>query len=311
MSAVPILDFARFSDGDSDGFVSDLGAVCRDTGFFVLANHGVDGALVDNTFEAAHRFFALPQTQKDALSISLSPHNRGYATIGSESLDEKSGVADKKEAFNIGLDLAADDPRVLAREPFRGVNVWPEMDRFKETTLDYFEAVWALGRKVHEAIALSLDLPHSYFEAHLNAPMATLRMLRYPPASGAENEIGAGAHTDYGSITLLKTDGVSGLQVKPRGQDWIDVPHIKGAFIVNIGDCLMRWTNDVYVSTPHRVLPPAKERYSIAFFLDPNPDSVIEKLYTIDGPAKYEPVTGADYLMQRLTATYKQADAPT
>ncbi|MEM1039169.1 MAG: 2-oxoglutarate and iron-dependent oxygenase domain-containing protein [Pseudomonadota bacterium] len=305
MSAVPILDFSRFTDGEAGAFVTELGAVCRDTGFFVLTNHGIGDRLVANSFEMARRFFSLPQTQKDALSISLSPHNRGYATIGSESLDENSGVADKKEAFNIGLDLAVDDPRVLANEPFRGVNVWPDMDGFRDASLVYFQAVWALGRKVHEALALSLDLPRSYFEAHFNAPMATLRMLRYPPASGAKNEIGAGAHTDYGSITLLKTDGVSGLQVKPCDRDWIDVPHIEGAFIVNIGDCLMRWTNDVYVSTPHRVLPPATERYSIAFFLDPNPDSVIEKLPTIAGPAKYKPVTGAQYLMQRLTATYK------
>jgi len=305
VTEIPVLDLAGFTDGDETAFAAQLGKVCRETGFFVLKNHGVSSALVDDAFAAAHHFFALTQAAKDDLSITLSPHNRGYAKLGSESLDEQSGVTDQKEAFNIGLDLSADDPRVLAEEPFRGVNVWPELEGFRDTGLAYFEAAWALGRKLHEAIALSLDLPRSYFEHHLDAPMATLRYLRYPRASGNEGEIGAGAHTDYGSVTLLQTDGVSGLQVKPRDEDWIDVPHIEGAFIVNIGDCLMRWTNDVYVSTPHRVLPPAKERYSIAFFLDPNPQSVIEKLPTIDGAAKYQPITGADYLMQRLTATYQ------
>lgn len=309
MSDIPVLDFAEFTEGDGHAFVEALGSACRDTGFLVLKNHGVSDALMAQAFSAAHTFFAQPQEAKEALSISRSPHNRGYAMLGSESLDETSGVRDQKEAFNIGLDLAPDDPRVMAGEPFRGVNVWPDVTGFRDTGLAYFNAVWALGRKLHEAIALSLDLPHDYFETHLDAPMATLRYLRYPPASGSAGEIGAGAHTDYGSITLLLTDGVSGLQVKPRGQDWIDVPHIEGAFIINIGDCLMRWTNDVYVSTPHRVLPPVRERYSIAFFLDPNPDSVIEKLPTVDGDAKYPPVTGAAYLMQRLSATYK-ADGP-
>ena len=127
--------------------------------------------------------------------------------------------------------------------------------------------------------------------------------MRLPPASGAAGEIGAGAHTDYGSITLLMTDGVAGLQVRPRGGDWTDVPHVPGAFVVNIGDCLMRWTNDIYVSTRHRVLPPRRARRSVAFFLDPDPDAVIAALPGT-GPAKYATVTGADYLRSRLEATY-------
>lgn len=123
-------------------------------------------------------------------------------------------------------------------------------------------------------------------------------------ASGAGEEIGAGAHTDYGALTLLMTDGAPGLQVRPRGGDWLDVPHVPGAFIVNIGDCLMRWTNDIYVSTPHRVLPPPRARQSVAFFLDPNPDAVIAALPGTGAP-KYPSVTGAEYLRSRLDATYK------
>ena len=104
-------------------------------------------------------------------------------------------------------------------------------------------------------------------------------------------------------MTLLLTDGEAGLQVRPRGQGWIDVPHVDGAYIVNIGDCLMRWTNDIYVSTPHRVLPPKRARQSVAFFLDPNPDAVIAALPGT-GAAKYPTVTGAEYLRARLEATY-------
>ena len=119
----------------------------------------------------------------------------------------------------------------------------------------------------------------------------------------------AGAHTDYGAVTLLLTDGKPGLQVKPRGGDWMEVLHVPVAFVVNIGDCLMRWTNDIYVSTPHRVLPPERARRSVAFFLDPNPESVIEALLGTGMP-HYTPVTGAGCLRSRLDATYIPEPAP-
>jgi len=156
---------------------------------------------------------------------------------------------------------------------------------------------------LHRAIALDLDLPEHYFAPYLDEPLATLRMLRYPGGGG--DGIGAGAHTDYGSLTVLYSDGEPGLQVQPRDKDWIDVPSIPGAFIINIADCLMRWTNDIYVSTPHRVKIPKNTRRSLAFFLDPNPNAVIEALPGT-GDAKYPPVTGAEYLKMRLDATYSE-----
>ena len=155
--------------------------------------------------------------------------------------------------------------------------------------------------------------------------MATLRFLHYPaPSRGADPQTGAGAHTDYGNLTLLATDDVGGLEVRTRARQWIEAPVVPGAFVVNIGDCLMRWTNDLYVSTPHRVVHRARrERLSVAFFLDPNPDAVVAALPGCAGPeqpARYPPVTGADYLASprrlasaarsrnRLTATvYKYA----
>jgi isopenicillin N synthase-like dioxygenase len=114
-------------------------------------------------------------------------------------------------------------------------------------------------------------------------------------------------HTDYGNLTILATDGVAGLQVRARSGDWLDAPHIPGAFVCNIGDCLMRWTNDVYISTPHRVAIPVQDRYSVAFFLDPNPDARVEVLQSCIAPgaaSRYRPTSGADYLRERLTATY-------
>ncbi|MBB94427.1 MAG: 2OG-Fe(II) oxygenase [Rhodobacteraceae bacterium] len=303
---IPILDWRRFASGqDIKGFVQDLGRACRDTGFFLLTGHGVADTLIGDVFHQSETFFAQPMADKAPLDIRQSPHNRGWAAMGSEALDENSGQMDRKEAFNVGLDLPADDPRVLAAEPFRGVNVWPDQPGFRDTMLAYYDAVLALGTALHAAFESDLDIEPGFFAPHFSAPMATLRVLSYPASTEG---IGAGAHTDYGSITLLMCDGVPGLQVKPRGKDWTDVPHVPGAFVVNIGDCLARWSNDIYVSTPHRVLPPPRPRRSIAFFLDPNPDSVIAALPGTGAP-KYPAITGADYLRSRLDATYSPLPA--
>lgn len=286
-----------------------IGAAARGVGFFYVVGHGIPQALIDEVFARSAAYFALPAAAKDRQSIKRSPHNRGYVAMKGESLDP-SKPADLKEAYNIGLELAGDDPRVLAGEPFRGVNLWPELPGWRTTMLAYFDAVWALGRRLHRAIATDLKLPADYFEAKLDQPMATLRLLHYPPqpARAASGQIGAGEHTDYGDITLLMTDEVGGLEVKRRDGGWIPAPHIPGAFVCNIGDCLMRWTNDVYVSTPHRVVNRGgRERFSVAFFLDPNPDAEVACLPTCvseERPARYPPVTGAAYLAGRLDATY-------
>lgn len=299
---IPVLDWSGFRT-DPNGFTAELSHACRDTGFFLLKGHDVPPQLIADVFAQAALFFELPPDEKAALSITKNPHNRGWVALGDEQLDEKSGQTDQKEAFNIGLDLPPDDPRVQRGEPFRGVNVWPGIDGFAPVMRDYFDAVWALGVALHGAFARDLGLPRDYFAPFFDAPMATLRLLHYPPADDGPGTIGAGAHTDYGSVTLLLTDGEPGLQVQPRGGDWMDVPHVPGAFVVNIGDCLMRWSNDIYVSTPHRVLPPSRQRRSVAFFLDPNPDAVISALPGTGKP-RYAPVTGADYLRSRLDATY-------
>jgi isopenicillin N synthase-like dioxygenase len=303
---IPVLDFERFTSGtDRDGFVADLGAAARGPGFFLLKGHGIDPALRDRVFAAADTFFGLPVPEKEKVSILKTPHYRGWAHDGLESLDETSGQKDRKESFNIGFDMDPADPRVVAGEPFRGVNQWPDMPGFRETMLSYYDAALDLGVRLSRAIALDLGLPEDHFDCAFHEPLAALRVLHYPPATGAAGEIGAGAHSDYGVVTLLMTDGEPGLQVKPRGGDWMDVPHVDGAYVVNIGDCLMRWTNDIYVSTPHRVLPPKRQRRSVAMFVEANPDVVVEALPGTGAP-KYPAIRAADYLQSRLDATYNE-----
>jgi isopenicillin N synthase-like dioxygenase len=286
---------------------AELGRACRKVGFFYIRNHGVPDALMSGMFACSEAFFAAPRAVKDALAIKRSRHNRGYVGIATESLNLVQ--ADLKEAFNIGLDLPADDPEVLAGKPFRGVNLWPQTPNFRDTALGYFHALWRLGLDLHLAIAGDLGLPPNFFADKFDRPMATLRLLHYPPRDADQGSLpGAGEHTDYGSLTILLTDDAGGLEVRRRDGAWIKAPPIPGAFICNIGDCLMRWSNDTYVSTPHRVTsPPRRDRYSVAFFFDPNPDALIECLPGCSAPGqlpKYPPILAANYLTQRLVATY-------
>ncbi|MCP4383223.1 MAG: isopenicillin N synthase family oxygenase [Hyphomicrobiales bacterium] len=303
-ASLPIVDV---SSDDIRLIGAQIGHAARDVGFFFVAGHNIPVSLIDSVFQDSERFFALPLAEKERLSIRQSRHNRGYVATGGESLDP-TRPADLKEAFNIGLDLAPDDTRVVAGEPFRGANLWPEtLPGWRETMLEYFDAVWALGRRLHRGIATDLGVDAGFFDDKLDAPMAVLRLLHYPPAATLEpGQMGAGAHTDYGNLTLLLTDSVGGLQVQTRSGEWILVPSMPGTFVCNIGDALMRWTNDVYVSTPHRVLNRGADRYSVAFFLDPNPEAGIACLpacVSPERPARYQPVTAAAHLMERLART--------
>jgi isopenicillin N synthase-like dioxygenase len=307
MSDIPIIDIAGLGTAEGDRRIAtEIGAAARGIGFFTVVNHGVGAVLIDAMFAAGRGFFSRPVAEKAVLSIKRSSSNRGYVGLSEEALDPSKG-ADVKEAFNIGLDLPHDHPEVLAGKPFRGINLWPQDEVFRQTALAYFDAVWKLGVDLHRPVAMDLGLEPNWFSASLDAPLATLRILRYPSASAAQIS-GAGEHTDYGNLTLLMTDDAGGLEVKTRDGRWTPVPHRPGAFIVNIGDCLMRWTNDIYVSTPHRVTHKApRERLSLAFFLDPNPDAVVSAIptcVTADRPARYPPTTGAAYLKERLDATY-------
>lgn len=297
---IPVLDYDDLND-DPEGFAFALGQACREDGFFLLANPPLPPELLPAVFDRAAAFFDMPEALKAPLSLTGNARNRGWARIGSEQAGG-AGRPDRKEAFNVGLDLPEDDPSVLAGEPFRGSNLWPDLPGFREAMLACYGHMLSLGIKLHEAIAMDLGQPPEFFAPHFTQPMATLRLLSYPPGTGAADEHGAAAHTDYGALTLLATDGEPGLQVLPRGGHWMDVPQLPGALIVNIGDCLMRWTNDIYVSTTHRVLPPARRRQSVAFFLDPNPESMIAALPGTGTPV-YPPVRAADYLRSRLEST--------
>jgi isopenicillin N synthase-like dioxygenase len=310
--AIPVIDIGALLAGDAAGtreIAGRIGRACRDIGFFYITGHGIPAETVAQLFDTAAAFFSAPAAVKQAAGFTGPAGNRGYIKLGGERLDPDT-PPDIKEAFNIGLELAPDDPELLAGKPFRARNVWPATAGFERTMLDYFDRAWALGRLLHRAFALDLGLDPLFFEDKFDKPMATLRLLHYPPmaTAPANGQMGAGIHTDYGNVTLLATDAVGGLMVQTRSGQWLDAPVVPGAFVCNIGDCLMRWTNDVYVSTPHKVVSPHnRDRYSVAFFLDPDPDAVVACLPGCAGagrPAKYPPVTASDFLKSRLEPTY-------
>jgi isopenicillin N synthase-like dioxygenase len=178
----------------------------------------------------------------------------------------------------------------------------------------------ALAQTLLRAMTLALDIDRDFFDSRFHEPISVLRMIHYPPrhtASSADQQ-GAGAHTDYGCITLLYQDDAGGLQVRHRDGQWIDAPPIAGSFVVNIGDMLARWSNDRYTSTPHRVISPlGVDRYSMPFFAEPHPDTEISCLPNCSdaaNPPKYPSVTSAEYLLSRFADTYAyrrevQADA--
>jgi isopenicillin N synthase-like dioxygenase len=316
---LPVIDISRLHNGtaaERRAVAAELGLACRDIGFFYITGSAISGEQLAGMFAASRAFFAQPLDRKQALSIERVGKNRGYVAMEGERLDQTM-PGDLKEAFNIGLDLPADHPEVLANRPFRAANAWPDLPGWRETATAYYEACCGVAAVLHRAFALDLGMVEDYFEPMLGPPIATLRLLHYPPIPSArqlaDGQTGAGTHTDYGCVTILATDGVPGLQVRRRDGVWLDAPTIPGSFVCNIGDMLMRWSNDVYVSTPHRVGVQTADRYSIAFFFEPAPDAIVQALPSCVAPGeapKYPPITCAAYLQSRLSATYDHLKEP-
>lgn len=312
ISPIPLIDVAGLMAPDRSRRLSvatELRRACLDKGFFSIENHGVPAALIDAVLRESRAFFALPMADRLAVGRAHSPCGRGFEPIGGQDL-ERIGAPDLKEAFDLGVDLPPDDPRVIAGKENCGQNQWPPgLPGFRSTMESYFQAMLELAIRLMGAVALSLDLPEDYFTGFCHEPVALLRLLRYPtqPANPSTGEKGCGAHTDWGAMTLLLQDDAGGLQIRDPAHGWLDAPPRAGTFVVNLGDLMARWTNDRYRSTEHRVINlSGRERYSVPFFFDGNPDYVVRCLPGCSGvaePAKYPPVTVAGHTeeMRRLT----------
>lgn len=315
-ASLPVIDLAELERRGGGALAAALDQACTEHGFFYLRGHGIAPALIDDCFAAARRFFALDEAVKQRWHIDRSAIRRGYDPLGWQALDPDA-PADLKESFYLGVDRGPEDPLVAAGVPQQGPNQWPDEARvpgFAAATRAYQNALATLATRVLDAMGLGLGLTSGHFERYLRDPMPVLRLLHYPalPPASSPRQMGCGAHTDWGSLTLLMQDGAGGLEVETRDGTWLAAPPLEGAFVVNLGDLMARWTNDRYRSTRHRVRPPiaadgrSRERYSIAYFLDVDFDARIEALPGCTSPAhppRYAPITAGEHIveMYRLT----------
>lgn len=312
MNTLPLIDIAPLYGTDNAAWrdvATQIDAACRDWGFFYITGHGIPPERIDALLAAAKAFFALPEAEKLKIDITRTAHHRGYGAIATEQLDPTQ-PSDLKETFDMGFHMAADHPEVLAGKPLRGPNRHPELPGWAPLMEQHYADMQALAQTLLRAIALALGIERDFFDARFAEPISVFRMIHYPPRHTARSadQPGAGAHTDYGCVTLLYQDAAGGLQVRNVHGEWIDAPPIPGSFVVNIGDMMARWSNDRYTSTPHRVISPlGVHRYSMPFFAEPHPDTEISCLpncSSADNPPKYPPVTSAEYLLSRFADTY-------
>jgi isopenicillin N synthase-like dioxygenase len=317
---VPTVDLRGWDDGSRRAEIAaDLDAACRQIGFLQLVGHGVPDAVIAAMLAATDAFFGLPVDAKARCAPPTPDVNRGYAARGQEGLAYSLGVArppDLFEAFNIGPDVVDDTDPAVAVERHRlfAPNIWPaEPASLRPALVAYFDAVRGVADRLLDVFAVALGLPDGWFRTSTTHSTDTVRTIRYETQPGdpdpLDGQVGMGAHSDYGIVTVLYADPVPGLQIVGPDHAWHDVIPAPGAFLVNLGDLTAQWTNDRWRSTLHRVLPPARlpdrvnRRRAVAFFHDGNHDAVIECLPTCrsaDDPPRYPPVTAGEHLMGKL-----------
>jgi len=323
MSSFPLFDLSAFERAEPPARHAigvELDRICRSTGFLAVAGHGVPETTISAAWNGARAFFDLPAEEKQRAGAPYSGYPYGYLGPERESLARSRNVdsaPDLKESFNGGPSSAPEglrDPEALAF--CYAETIWPERPSgFRDAWLAYYRAMEGLAVRIMRAFAVALGLDEGFFAPFLTAPISALRALNYPGLTRTPKpgQIRAGAHTDYGSLTILLPEpGSRGLEILSPGGAWTEVRPIPGAFVINLGDLMARWTNDRWISTLHRVVNPPpgsgaqNRRQSLAFFHQPNWDAEIVALPSClaDGEmAQYAPVRSGPYLMSKFKST--------
>jgi isopenicillin N synthase-like dioxygenase len=322
---VPVIDIGPFRRHDLDTQLRVAAAVdeaCRQIGFLVIGGHGISPALVAETEAVSRQFFDLDLAEKMLVQRPSPDVTRGYIPVLAESVARSRGAAapgDINESMMIGPIDVPPTPYFLGPQAGKhfAPNLWPARPvELQPVWTAYYLAMATLAEELMRIFAVALRLPdRDFFRDKIDRHISRLRVRNYPaPQTAPEpGQLRAGAHSDYGSLTILKTeDRPGGLQVCNKAGDWVDVPVVDGAFIVNIGDLMARWTNDRWVSTLHRVVnpPPSQaaesRRQSLVFFHNPNYDALIECLPTCRDPAhppRYEATTSGEHLREQFLRT--------
>jgi len=323
--AFPVVSLDKFETAGSGAkkfLALEVDGICRTTGFLAIADHGVPQEVIDAAWSKAKEFFDQPVEVKQAAKAPYPGYPYGYLGPDSEALAASRGVEtppDLKESFN-GGPLSV-PPGMTDREALAfcyAETIWPSAPAgFSEAWQAYYAAMEDLAARIMKLFAAALTLPENYFDPMIDHPVSALRALNYPAQTvpPKPGQLRAGAHSDYGSLTiLLPQEGSKGLQIQRADGSWLDVPPIPGAFIINIGDLMQRWTNDRWVSTVHRVTNPADveeamaRRQSFAYFHQPNWFAEIKCLdvcLELGEQPKYEPVLSGPYLRSKFTSTVK------
>ena len=306
MNIPPLISLSGLNGRDTGEYqrlCDQIGAAAREIGFLRICDHGIDLKLIEETYAAAERFFAMPDAFKRCYYIGKSSNHRGYVPF-TEKGDYPDEVSRNYEAFDLGLELPCTDPHYLSGNRLLGPNVWPDMPDFRDTVSEYYSQISALGRRLCECLEIHLRLPVGMITSQMNKPISQLRLLHYLRKSNLRDHrsVNMGAHTDYECLTLLHTRN-QGLQVMTKDDRWIDVPVDPSTLIVNIGDMLEAWTNGILRSTPHRVLNLSPERFSIPYFVAADFDAEIKpfgELLHPDATPRYKPFLAGEHLERML-----------
>lgn len=311
---IPVIDLGAYRanhPGAREATAAELRVACEEIGFYFIANHGVSRSLVDRVFAETKRFH--DQSLESKLAIKANMHNVGYMPYKTSVFRASSiyggDKPDLNEALFLKRDLPSDHPDVLAGKRFRSQNRWPtDLPGFRETVVAYMDAMEALALELIPLYAVALDLPPGWFDEAFSHPMFTLRLTHYPPAEHAPDQYGIAPHSDSSFLTLLAQNETPGLSIQTRSGHWIDAPVLPDTFLVNSGNLLHRWSNERFLSTPHRAVNATDvDRYAIPFFFDCNIDYVMECLPTCQGPInppKYPPTTYMDYMQWFTSQLY-------
>jgi len=315
---VPRVDFGPFREGDLASravVAAEIGAACHDIGFFAVTNHGIAAETIDELRALSTEFFDLPEDTKRRYVLEPRHPNRGYNPLGGEALAyamDEVAPPDLFEAFTSGpIDRPQDEYHTApAAGLFFVPNLYPDAPpEFERIWNAYYRANEILAGQLMEAFALALGLDPTYFATKIDRHITAQRIIRYP-ALDIEPEPGQlriAPHSDYGSLTILLTDGTPGLQLLSLDDEWLDAPAMPDALLINLGDLMADWTNGRWRSTTHRVLPVPldRPRYSVTFFHHPNYDTLIEPLPTCvsaDEPRRHAPVTAGEHLHRKISA---------